>query len=76
MFQDELLNRIAKNAPVTVMARGMLENILSPAKLDDIFQCHVRTQRQRNILSSFLVELRACKRHEEYEKKYTKNYEK
>ena len=56
-FQDELLNRVAKNTPVPVMARGMIENILSPAKLDDIFQHHVRTQRQRTILFSFLVEL-------------------
>ena len=64
MFQNELLNRLAKNATVTVMARGMLENILSPAKLDAIFQRHFRTQRQRQILFSFVVELMllvACK---------------
>ena len=64
MFQNELLNRLAKNATVTVMARGMLENILSPAKLDAIFQRHVRTQRQRTLLFSFVVELMllvACK---------------
>ena len=64
MFQNELLNRVAKNAPVTVMARVLLENVLCPEFLDDIFQRHVRTQRKRNILFSFLVELMllvACK---------------
>ena len=57
MFQNELLNRIAKNAPVTVMTRALLENVLNPTSLDSIFQRHVRTQRQRNILFSFVVEL-------------------
>jgi len=64
MFQNELLNRIAKNAPVTVMTRALLENVLNPTSLDSIFQRHVRTQRQRNILFSFVVELMllvACK---------------
>jgi len=57
MFQNELLSRIAKNAPVTVMARALFENVLNPKSLDSIFQRHVRTQRQRSILFSFLVEL-------------------
>ena len=57
MFQNEFLNRLAQNAPVTVMAKAMLENILNPAKLDDIFQRHFRFQRERKILFSFVVEL-------------------
>jgi len=64
MFQDELLNRIAKNAPVTVMTRALLENVLNPKSLDDIFQQYNQTQRKRNILFSFLVGLMllvACK---------------
>ena len=64
MFHDELLNRIAKNAPVTVMTRTLLENVLNPESLDDIFQQHNQTQRNRHILFSFLVGLMllvACK---------------
>jgi len=64
MFQTELFQRIAKNAPVTVMARALLENVLSPQKLEAIFQRHARVQRNRNILFSFVVELMllvACK---------------
>ena len=57
MFQNEFLNRLAQNAPVTVTAKAMLENILNPAKLDDIFQRHFRFQRERKILFSFVVEL-------------------
>lgn len=57
MFQNELLARIAKNAPITVMARAMLENILSPDKLEAISQKNVRTQRQRHITFSLIVEL-------------------
>ena len=64
MFPDELLNRIAKNAPVTVMTRALLENVLNTDFLDDIFQQHNQTQRNRHILFSFLVGLMllvACK---------------
>jgi len=64
MFQSELFQRIAKNAPVTVMTRILLENALRPEKLDDIFQRHRRVQRERNVLFSFVVELMllvACK---------------
>jgi hypothetical protein len=64
MFQSELLSRIAKNTPITIMARAMLENILCPDKLDTISQRKVRTQRQRLLLFSFIVELMllvACK---------------
>ena len=64
MFRDELLERVAKNAPVTVMARALLENVLRPEVLDDIFQKNAKKQRQRSVLFSFLVELMllvACK---------------
>lgn len=64
MFQDELLNRIAQKLPLTVMTRALLENVLSPEKLDVIFQKNVREQRSRKILFSFVVELMllvACK---------------
>jgi hypothetical protein len=64
MFQNELLERIAKKTPLTVMARAILENVLAPDKLNDIFQKNVRRQRNREILFSFEVELMllvACK---------------
>jgi hypothetical protein len=64
MFQNEFLNRAAQKTPVTIMTRGLLENTLRPEFLEDIFQRNVRTQRQRNILFSFIVELMllvACK---------------
>jgi len=64
MFQNELFDRIAQNAPITVMARAIIENVLSPENLEDIFQRHVYHQRQRTILFSFIVELMllvACK---------------
>ncbi len=64
MFHNELLDRIAKNAPLTVMARAMLENVLNPQSLDRIFQPNAVRQRKREILFSFVVELMllvACK---------------
>lgn len=57
MFQDELLDRVAKKMPLTVMTRALLENVLSPEKLDNIFKKNARTQRQRNIFFSFIVNL-------------------
>ena len=64
MFQEELFNRVAQNMPLTVMTKVLLENVLSPQKLDNIFRKNVRTQREREILFSFVVELMllvACK---------------
>ena len=55
MFQEELLNRVAQNMPLTLMAKALLENVLSPQKLDNIFRKNVRTQREREILFSFVV---------------------
>ena len=64
MFHNELLNKIAKNAPITVMTRTLLENLFQTDFLENIFQKHNQQQRKRNILFSFLVELMllvACK---------------
>jgi len=64
MFQDELLERVAKNSPVTVMTRALMENVLRPEVLDAIFRRFAEKQRQREVLFSFLVELMllvACK---------------
>ena len=37
---DAVLNKFIESNPVTVMTRGLLENLLNPDKLDQLFENH------------------------------------
>ena len=43
MLPDIIENYIAKS-PICVMARGVLENLFAPARLDELFRRTARTQ--------------------------------
>jgi hypothetical protein len=53
----ELIDRIARKSPVTVMARTLLENIFSPDKLNAVFNNNRQAQRNRKWLFSSVVGL-------------------
>lgn len=53
----ELFDRMVQKYPAAVMVRGTLENILSPAFVDEIFAEHARRQCERQLLFSTIVEL-------------------
>jgi len=57
MFSDELLARFAESFPVPVMMRGILENILAPARLNAIFEEAAELQYTRELLFSTVVEM-------------------
>lgn len=64
IFVSEILERVAKNAPLTVMAKAILENVFNPDQLNPVLQKVAGQQRQRKILFSFLVNIMllvACK---------------
>ena len=52
-----ILQRFLKGSPLTAMVRGILENILSPQKLDAIFEETAKFQYTRSLLFSSLVEM-------------------
>lgn len=49
---DTVFNRFVEQSPVTVMVGGMLERVLSPEKLDDLFEETADTQYTRELLFS------------------------
>ena len=54
---NELIEKIAVKSPVAVMARGLLENLLSHERINAIFQQHRRIQRESPWLFSWVVSL-------------------
>jgi IS4 transposase len=57
MLFDELMERFLERSPFTVMVRSVLENLLRPDTLDDLFQQVADRQYTRQILFSTLVDL-------------------
>lgn len=53
----EILQKFAEKSPATVMVRALLEQVLSPEKLDRWFETTRQTQYTRDILFSSLVGL-------------------
>jgi len=41
---DEILNTFIQKAPITVMVRALLENLLNPNKIDQWFESILTTQ--------------------------------
>ena len=57
MVLDEVLQRFAKESPVTVMARLTMQRALSPEWMDELFEEHRHQQYTRELLFSTQVEL-------------------
>ena len=57
MLLSSVLDRFAQGSPVTVMVRGILENLLRPEKIDAIFEQTAVEQYTRQLLFSSVVDL-------------------
>src|SRR5260370_10140323 len=57
MLFGETLERFVRRSPFAVMVRGVLENLLCPAKLDKLFARVAKRQYTRKLLFSALVDL-------------------
>jgi Transposase DDE domain len=57
MLLDKVFEPFIKEAPICVMARGVLQRILSPQHVDHLFTQHARHQYTNELLFSSLVDL-------------------
>lgn len=57
MMAEDLLEMYSKKAPVTVMLRGILENVLAPQRLNSIFESVAEKQYTRELTFAMVVEL-------------------
>lgn len=57
MFAEDLLAEFAKKAPVPVMLRGILENVLAPQRLNAIFENEAEQQYTRKLTFAMVVDL-------------------
>jgi hypothetical protein len=49
---DSVFDAFVKKSPITVMARGMMERVLNPERLDELFDRTAEVQYTRNLLFS------------------------
>jgi hypothetical protein len=57
MILGHVFERFIEESPVSVMVRGLLETILSPQKLDELFEKNSSTQYTKELLFSTVVEM-------------------
>lgn len=57
MILSEIFARFSQKAPVSVMMRATLENVLSPERLDGIFEQHSREQYVNELLFSTVADI-------------------
>ena len=57
MIMQDMVDRFEQKAPVCVMARALLENVLSPERLDAIYSQYDHKQLDGVLLFSTLVEI-------------------
>lgn len=57
MLAEDLLAEYAKKAPIPVMLRGILENVLAPQRLDAIFESQAEQQYTRKLTFAMVVDL-------------------
>lgn len=55
MILGKVFDRFARYSPVTVMMRGILEYVLPPDRLDELFREHATVQREEELLFSAVV---------------------
>ncbi len=57
MLLGEIFERFIEQSPVTVMVRGVLEKVITPEKLDELFEKTAKAQYTRELLFSSVVNL-------------------
>ncbi|WP_216595547.1 hypothetical protein [Myxosarcina sp. GI1] len=57
MILGQVFERFVEESPISVMVRGLLETILSPQKLDELFEKSTQTQYTKELLFSTVVEM-------------------
>jgi hypothetical protein len=57
MLLNGVFERFVQQSPVAVMVRGLLENTLTPASVDALFEAHAENQYTRELLFSQIVDL-------------------
>ncbi len=57
MLHHQVFERFVEESPVSVMVRGLLETILCPQKLDELFEKNTKTQYTKELLFSTVVEM-------------------
>src|SRR5712672_944748 len=57
MILGEVFERFAQKTPLTVMARGLLENVLNPTAVDQLFEDVAERQYTKKLLFSSIVDL-------------------
>lgn len=57
MILGQVFERFVEESPVSVMVRGLLETILSPQKLNELFEESTKTQYTKELLFSTIVEM-------------------
>nr|WP_199338483.1 hypothetical protein [Nostoc sp. FACHB-133] len=57
MIIGQVFERFVEESPVSVMVRGLLETILCPQKLDELFEKNAKTQYTKELLFSTVVEM-------------------
>ncbi len=57
MILDAVLDKFIRKSPVTVMMRAVMENVLAPAAIDEIFDRVAERQYVRELLFSSVVDL-------------------
>ena len=57
MLLGEIFERFVEQSPTTVMVRGVLEKVLAPEKLDELFERTAKVQYTRELLFSAVVNL-------------------
>lgn len=66
MLVEELVKRFEKDAPISVMVRATLENVLSADRLNSIFDEHAERQTNKTLMFSTVAEIMgmvACRIH-------------
>lgn len=57
MLLNGVFERFVQKSPVAVMVQGLLENVLTPASVDALFEQHAENQYTRELLFSQIVDL-------------------
>ncbi|MEM8673016.1 MAG: transposase [Cyanobacteria bacterium P01_G01_bin.67] len=57
MILSQVFERFVEASPISVMVRGLLETILSPQKLDELFEKSSKTQYTKELLFYTVVEM-------------------
>jgi IS4 transposase len=55
MSWNQVFEQFVKDSPVTVLMRGILEYALPPARIDELFRQHARTQYEDQLLFSTVI---------------------